>query len=205
MNTKFLGVYMDNKLSWKKHIEYTAGKVSRGIGIVLRARRLLNSAALKTLYYSFVYPFFSYCNHVWGSACPTNLEKLVLLQKRVIRIIAGAKYLDHTDPLFKKLGLLKLTEINTYAFCKFMYKWYHSKLPTAFTNSFMYVHDVHYHNTRQSRELYPTKINTNLGKTRYRYKGAHVWNHLLKAKVNPATSEAVFSKCIKQCIKVGLI
>ena len=45
--TKFLGVYIDNKISWKKHIDYTSGKVSRGIGIILRARHLLNRSSLK--------------------------------------------------------------------------------------------------------------------------------------------------------------
>ena len=58
--TRFLGIYIDNKLNWKKHIAYISGKVSSGIGIILKARKILNSDAMKTLYYSFIYPFFTY-------------------------------------------------------------------------------------------------------------------------------------------------
>ena len=84
-NTKFLGVYLDNKINWKRHIDYIAGKVSRAIGMITKARKFLTYESLKKMYYSFVYPFLIYCNHVWGNACFTSLKKLVLLQKKIIR------------------------------------------------------------------------------------------------------------------------
>ena len=73
-STRFLSVHIGNRLTWKKHISYISGKVSRGIGVIVRARRILNSDALLTLYYSFIYPFITYCNHVWGSAYATSLK-----------------------------------------------------------------------------------------------------------------------------------
>ena len=54
--TKFLGVIIDNRLNWKDHITYISGKFSKGSGIILKARKHLDKDALKTLYYSFVYP-----------------------------------------------------------------------------------------------------------------------------------------------------
>ena len=113
-STRFLGVHIDNRLPWKKHISYISGNVSRGIGVIVRARRVLNSDALLTLYYSFIYPFFTYCNHVWGSAYATSLKPLLLLQKRSVRIITFSGYRDHSDPLFHELGLLKISDINKY-------------------------------------------------------------------------------------------
>ena len=191
-NTKFLGVYIDHKLSWKKHVECISGKVARGIGIILKARKLLNRSALKTLYYSFVYPYFSYCNHVWGSANDTTLRPLYLLQKRVVRIICGAAYLANTDPLLIKLCFLKLHDINKYAFSKFMYRWYNNKVPDIFVNEFQYVNSVHFHETRQIEQLYGPKPRTDYGKTRFLYKCPQIWNAILKAKINPDTSEIVF-------------
>ena len=73
--TKFLGVYIDNQLTWKKHIHYIAGKLFRGIDLVAKARQLLNSDALITLYYSFIHLYLCYCNHVWGSTYVTNYRK----------------------------------------------------------------------------------------------------------------------------------
>ena len=53
--SKFLGVYIDNSLNWKRRICYIAGKISRGIGIILKSRKYLNEESLLTLYYCFMY------------------------------------------------------------------------------------------------------------------------------------------------------
>ena len=82
-HTKFLGVFIDEKLNWKKHISYISGKISRGLGIIVKARKKLPLNALKTLYFSFIYPFFTYCNHVWGSTCVTNLEPLFFITEEM--------------------------------------------------------------------------------------------------------------------------
>lgn len=66
--TKFLGVIIDSKLNWKDHFSFVCQKIGRGIGVLIKARRLLHRDTLKNLYYSFVYPYLIYCNQVWGSA-----------------------------------------------------------------------------------------------------------------------------------------
>ena len=62
--TKFLGVIIDNKLTWKDHINYISGKMARGIGVIIKARNYLNKDTLLSLYYSFIYPYVTYCNQV---------------------------------------------------------------------------------------------------------------------------------------------
>ena len=92
--------------------------------------------------------------------------------------------------------------------CKFMYNWYNEKLPSPFEGSFKYVRDVHSHETRAAVDLdslYTPKFNTDPGQNSYTYSGATIWNKVLKAEINPDVSECVFSKSVKQCIKVGLI
>ena len=69
----FLGVILDENLSWKPHISHIACKFSKSIGIIFRSNRCLTKIAFKTLYYSLVYPNFQYCIIVWGSTYPTNL------------------------------------------------------------------------------------------------------------------------------------
>ena len=66
----------------------------------------LHTRALVMLYYSLVYPYMQYCILVWGSTYPSNLTRIVLLQKRLIRIIYKASYDAHTQPFFKELGIL---------------------------------------------------------------------------------------------------
>ena len=69
---KYLGVIIDCKLSWIPHITYVKNKVSKGIGIIYKARRYLNRRSLLNLYHSFVYPYLIYSLEVWGNAaqCP---------------------------------------------------------------------------------------------------------------------------------------
>ena len=202
--TKFLGVYIDNKLTWKKHIHYIAGKLSRGIGLVAKARKLLNYDALITLYYSFIYPYLCYCNHVWGSTYVSNLQKLIILQKRIIRMIMGAKPRDHTEPMFLKLGLLKFVDINKYMIAVFMHRNHIAKTPDVFIDYFKKIQDVHHYATRSCSGLYAMQVKTDLGKTSISYIGPIIWNKILSIGINPDTSECVFSKSLKTCIRTNL-
>jgi hypothetical protein len=82
--TTFLGIILDEHLCWKSHI---ASKVSKSIGIIYKSSFCLTRSALRTLYFAFVYPYFNYCITIWGSTYPSNLNRLILLQKKVIRIL----------------------------------------------------------------------------------------------------------------------
>ena len=70
---------------------------------VRKSSFFLSTKTLRTLYFSLVYPYLFYCNLVWASTYRTNLIRLEILQKRVIRTIAKTTYDAHTDPIFKIL------------------------------------------------------------------------------------------------------
>ena len=140
--TKFLGVIIDNKLCWTDHILHISGKIARGIGVILKARKYLMKDSLVTLYYSFVYPYLIYCNHVWGLACKTYMKNLALLQKRMIRIIAGVSRRSHTYPIFNELRLLKCNDINTYLTGRLMHRIYIGNI-TLLRSYFKKNKDIH--------------------------------------------------------------
>ena len=73
-NIKFLGVIIDSKLNWSDHITYIKNKISKSIGILTKIRRFLNKKSLRNLYYSFLYPYLTYCVEVCtSSACFRNM------------------------------------------------------------------------------------------------------------------------------------
>ena len=94
-------------LTWLPHINDVTRKISKSIGIIYKASFCLPQQALKTLYYSLIYPYIQFCVSVWGSTYPTNLNCLILLQKKVVRIIAMKPHDVHTDPIFKDIENLK--------------------------------------------------------------------------------------------------
>ena len=108
----FLGVVIDSKLKFSPHIEYVARKISKSIGIIFNLKNLkMPFKVLKQVYYSLVYSYLNYNACSYLSAYDTHLERLILLQKRVIRIMNGARFLAHTDPIFYSNGILKIHDI----------------------------------------------------------------------------------------------
>ena len=88
---KSFGVFIDNILNWKDRISYISRKITWGIGMIIKARNYLNQDALLALYHAFIYPYFTYCNHVWGATYESDLQRLVILQNRIVRIISRVK------------------------------------------------------------------------------------------------------------------
>ena len=63
---KYLGVIIDHRLNWSQHITHVKNKVSKGIGIMYRARSYLTKSSLRKLYFSYIYPYLIYCIEIWG-------------------------------------------------------------------------------------------------------------------------------------------
>ena len=104
--TKFLGVILDNKLCWDAHIKHISNKMSKSVSILKMLKYTFPTKALKTIYHSLIYPYFNYCNLIWGSAASSHLNSITLIQKKCIRIISKAGYYDHTEPLFNEHKVL---------------------------------------------------------------------------------------------------
>ena len=79
----YLGVIIDHKLNWIEHIAYVKNKISKGIGIMYKARQYLSKCTLLNLYYAYIYPYMTYCIEIWGSATQTHLNCLFLEQKKL--------------------------------------------------------------------------------------------------------------------------
>ena len=78
---KYLGIILDNRLNFHKHIKIQA-KIARSLGILNKLKLFLSRSALLKLYYSLIHSHFNYGFVVWGSTCPTYLDKLKLLQNK---------------------------------------------------------------------------------------------------------------------------
>ena len=98
--TKFLGMILDNKLNWHAHCEYICGKISKGIGIIIKARKVFNETTLLSLYNSLILPYVSYCIHVWGKAYDTHLKHVMVLQNKAVRVNAGVPPRTNADNLY---------------------------------------------------------------------------------------------------------
>ena len=131
-STRFLGVYIDDKLSWSPHINHVCGKLRKSIGILKRVKQLLNEKTLLTLYYTMLYPYLTYCHLIWGKASQSNLKRITILQKKALRIICGEGFLAHTQPLFQRTKIIKFEELYVYFTLLLAYKIRNNLLPISF-------------------------------------------------------------------------
>ena len=135
-------------LTWKEHIVNLSRKLSKSIALIRKASNDLNRNALNILYWTIFYPYLNYCAEVWGNTYKSTISVLFLKQKKVIRLICNAKYLDHTTALFQNMNILRLDQIITFKTALVMFKAYHSLLPKPLQNRF-YLKSSENHNTRQ--------------------------------------------------------
>ena len=176
--TKFLGVVIDNKLSWRAHINYISKKISKSISLLKMLKYTFPSRILKYLYYSFVYPYFTYCNLIWGSAAKTHLESLILLQKKCVRIINKVGYYDSTKPLFIELNLLSIEQIYDFNCAKFIFCSFNNIKYAEFSSRLVTNDCFHKYKTRSANQF--RKEYTTLQKFMYSFlnKGIEIWNSL---------------------------
>ena len=73
---KYLGVIIDDKLTWKSHIKLICEKIGKTCGAIAKLRHCVNSSTLKSVYYALVYCHTQYCNIVWGDATKKSMKPL---------------------------------------------------------------------------------------------------------------------------------
>ena len=147
---KFLGLTLNDTLTWKDHLQTISTKVSRATGVIGRLRHCLPQSILLTIYHSLIACYFN--NHllVWGNSA----ESLFKLQKRAIRIVGGTHYLAHSTPLFKKFKILKLPDLFNLRQLIFFHKYENLLLPNKLLKiNIKKNQSFHQYNTRHHHKL----------------------------------------------------
>ena len=195
--TKFLGVILDQHLTFEPHVQYTKGKIARGIGILYKAKKYLKESSMKTLYYAFIYPYFTYCITVWGNTFNSVLEPLIVLQKCAIRIICGAQRFDHTYPLFQLSKILPLRNLYVYSAQLFLYKYHRQSLPNIFSGFFTINETIHNHYTRQIEHFHTHLAKSSQTARTLRCTGVKINNYFMN-RLNYNCSDGVYKQKLKE-------
>ena len=160
---KYLGLIVDDRLSWKFHINELCKKLGRVIGIIYRLKKTnCPKSVLLCIYSSLFQSQLCYGIMAWGSASKNLIEKLYLLQKKAIRIISNASYTANSKPLFKELDLLNIWDLFEHQVANFMFDFDHGTLPDVFSSYFVKVKEIHSYNTRSAAQgKLSSQINAN--------------------------------------------
>ena len=177
--TKFLGVFIDEKLNWKEHIKFVKAKLSKSMFMLNRAKHVLQYDAMLMLYNCIVLPHLTYCCELWGNTYMTNLQGIVIIQKKIMRIVHGASYTAHTNMLFYKAKNLKFSDLVETNMAVIMHKAYYKKLPQNVQNFFsLNLKKEEERVTRQLNKFKLPKIRTTLKGMCISTRGVNFWNSL---------------------------
>lgn len=203
-STKFIGVKWDDKVKWDQHIQCIKPKIAKGIGIICKARKVFNKETLKTLYYSIIYPYLTYCIEVWGTSAQTYLSSLIKLQKKIVRIITSSNYRAESKPLFESLKILNLSQVYQRSFAIFMFKYVKGILPNIFDEFFKRNSQVSSRVTRNYNKLNVPFCKTELYKKSMKVEGPKLWNKL-EDTINHQCSIQSFKKTLNKYLSENQI
>jgi len=165
--TKYLGITIDSKLSWIPHIKQLCKKLSSSIHVIQRIYQISGLDAAKVAYLSLFESHLRYGIATWGGAAETNLERVLIQQKRAIRCLASIPRLDSCQEHFKNLKILTVVSL-----------YIRETIMHAVSTQQLRNHNLHQYNTRHATDFSLPPHHLSLFKTKPSYKGALFFNHL---------------------------
>ena len=169
----FLGLTINENLTWKNHVNIISNKISRIAGLLKRLRNYLPTYTKLQIYNSLILPHCYYGILAWGF----EMNRIYKIQKASIRSITNSKYNAHTEPLFKQLKLLKVEDIFTIQQYKLYHRFISNNLPTYFNISIFTPYTrAHTYNTRTQLDLQILKIKHEFMKHCIRYSTPYLIN-----------------------------
>ena len=186
-HTKFLGLIIDDSLSWKDHIDQMKPKLNSACFIIRSLQAVMDTETLKMIYFAYVHSIMSYGIIFWGNQLYS--DKIFKIQKRAIRIITNSRTRDSCRKLFQRLEILPL------------YSQY------IFSISIFVVKNKHLFNTNNQIHSFHTRYKTNLHQptanlTKYQkgvyYSGVKIFNNLPKEIKDLTNQTTLFRNSLKR-------
>ena len=202
---KFLGVMIDDKLSWEAQVDFLKDKLLSAIVIIKRIKKFIPESEYMSLYNSLFKSHISYCISSWGGISKHKLEKIFSIQKRCIRLLFGnelnfdhAEYyqtcarvrtygqniaeknfaLEHTKPIFNERKLLTLHHLYAYHTFLEVFKILKYQTPISLFELFSFSH------RHSNLKLILPKVNNETARHNFLFKSSSIWNALIEKILN---------------------
>lgn len=171
---KYLGVVLDECLSWKEHLKYILTKAGRRVGRLKRLRKNITKHVSNTVYKSFILPIFDYCDTVWSCCNKTDSVVLEKLQRRAARVVMKSAASDEAMANLRWQLLSNRRDDHT---LKLVKKSLRNHCPMYFRDYFTFNHRIMTRTTRQSNLLHLPRVKLECTKRSFFYNGCVVYNN----------------------------
>lgn len=185
-STRFLGISIDITLNWRVHIDKLCNQLSSTCFALRQLAGTVTESALTDVYRSLIESRIRYGILCWGAS--TELDRVLKLQKRAVRIILQKTWRHPCRELFKKLKILTAPSLFILSVCTFIK-----------THQYQFIKndEVHSHSTRGSSRLHVPRANLTMTRKNLPYVAIHIYNSLPESLKNiSGTNE--FKNCLKE-------
>ena len=174
---KYLGVTLNQSMSWADHVDAISTKINQRIGLIRRIRDVLPLQVRVTLYNTLILPLFDYGDVIWGDKNnDTIMSELQILQNKAAKVLLGQPPRSSSTEALRSLDLKSLSVRRFLHRCTAIHKCLIGE--TDFNFNFIKNQAVHSYNTRRSNDLRLPLSQTNWGKQTFIYQAAKDWNSL---------------------------
>ena len=113
-HAKFLGLYLDKELNWSIHLNKLCNKLSSSLFALRIVKNKLEAKSLIQVYYAIFESHIRYGIIFWGNSSKTNVNKVLLIQKKAVRVLAGLEYRESCKEHFVSLRIMTVISLYIY-------------------------------------------------------------------------------------------
>ena len=184
---KYLGVLIDEHLSWKPHIDELIKKLNKTNSMLSKIRHYVNKDIIRSIYFSIFSSHISYCCQIWGQKGNYHLNKILSLQRSALRIINFKPFWSDVSLLFRLLNIPLFSDLVRLSNLLFVFDSLSHRLPNSISNFFSINRGIHPYFTRDVKNgklVLPIFKSIKYGKNSIKYQCVTEWNRSLPIILN---------------------
>ena len=171
-------MHVDEKLTWRNHIQEVHNSLTKYFSIFYNIRGFIDKRLTRTIYHTCIHSKIKYGIEVYGSANDTFLNKLQVIQNKLMKVLLKKERQYSTNLLHKNLDILKVHDIHRQSVLQFVHKCKTNKTIPKFSNYFTTRGEHHNLDLRNNEDLDQTFYTREHGRTTVQRIGSVYWNQL---------------------------
>ena len=204
-SVKYLGIYIDEYLSFNQHSINLVNKLRRSNGMLSKIRHYVPVDVLRSIYYAIFESHLSYCCMVWGQKGNKIVDKLITLQNAAMRLLTFSTPRQSSKPLYHQLGILQFRQQVELQNVVLVNSSLNKLAPISLQNMFVLRRDAHERNLRNPLRITQNNVRTTrFGLNSIKSQCISVWNKFVDFDVISDVNWPMSNNSLKKTIKIIL-
>jgi len=196
---KYLGVVLDQYLSFDNHVNYIGKKIAKKIGVLGRISDFVSPVTRANLYKIIIAPHFEYCSTIMWNMSKKNVNFLQKLQNKAMRIVLRCHKRTHVVDMLNTVCWMSIKQRIFFNTMLLIFKMKQKLVPEYLYKKILLNSDIHDHNTRNSGDIFRgVQISETMNRSIYQ-SGVAAYN-MLPCNVKDLTDLKLFKRMLKEYV-----